>query len=862
MAVIDTRLIQTAVIGSRDSDQAVILPEEPHNLDQFRLRFGTDRFWCGTLLGGCGEKLMSKRYEVKVCHFSHYPDPHGIRDCHRTANGVESADHLFIKKYVKEWLAEQGHAALAELRSHGHGPGDAVDFRMRATNQLLRFELRSEDYRSWRRAAASLAAASGHVEWVFGSDSPLVDDMIARQGYALRVRCETSGADRHVLIGVVDQKKVVTWAPLDDCLMTADGLITPALEDLRAAGIVRRGGIRNPPLPASLPLRGSEIVFAVDNSVTPPADSPLATDNRYLISAYLKPAGSRIVPAHISLPSDTPVPTEDFVYQLTGLARVLITDPIGSGMVLWSIRADGLTRLNGLEAERTGLWLPSVSVVKPPSSSAAKMPTRPQAQEAPPRRSREATLLRSALLTVATNGTRTTWEEISRKTGLDLSHLSDIKRRDLLIEVDGPLDPDVPLLSVLVREKSGRILPYLRTVLRILGADAPASDSALQQWCTREAGRAYAKHQPPTGAVAEPETPRSRRPIFMPSPASVARVQALQGLVLDAKQLLPRTSGRRASRLKEAVKQAEIATAAFENARSKGREYPIDVGVLDELERVIGRPVLPGAGARHATTGTTRPVEQALVPPARSEPRVSSAEMPPRVEVQGDPLSEEEVLARLRYLLEELSCAGDGMETLDLRSAMAHAKILKRRHRGSLPEDLQTMFDGCNTLLEQKLKPTVVPAEGQSTAATGVSAPDSPVVATTPPAPTAPQAEGVPRLSVTELADIASALRAVLEDVARHQTTITWSGIRQRMSRDLPRLHPDDQGEALVLVDRDTPSDEPLLAALIVVGDREIHPLYRHVAFSLDRELPLPENGLQSRWQMDVLRLHTLWRHR
>lgn len=159
MPQIDTRLVQTAVIGGRDSDQPVILPEEPHNLDEFRRQFGTDRFWCGTLLGGCGEKLMTKRYETKVCHFSHYPDRQGNRAvCHRSENGVDSADHLFIKLHVTRWLADQGHAARAELRSLGHGPGDAVDYWLRATEQHLRFELRLEDYRSWRKAADSLGA--------------------------------------------------------------------------------------------------------------------------------------------------------------------------------------------------------------------------------------------------------------------------------------------------------------------------------------------------------------------------------------------------------------------------------------------------------------------------------------------------------------------------------------------------------------------------------------------------------------------------------------------------------------------------------------------------------------------------------
>lgn len=71
----------------------------------------------------------------KVCHFSHNPDRDGSRTtCHRTANGVDSADHLFIKVHVTKWLTDQGHAAQAELRSFGHGSGDAVDFVLRPYN--------------------------------------------------------------------------------------------------------------------------------------------------------------------------------------------------------------------------------------------------------------------------------------------------------------------------------------------------------------------------------------------------------------------------------------------------------------------------------------------------------------------------------------------------------------------------------------------------------------------------------------------------------------------------------------------------------------------------------------------------------
>lgn len=51
--------------------------------------------------------------------------------------------------------------------------------------------------------------------------------------------------------------------------------------------------------------------------------------------------------------------------------------------------------------------------------------------------------------------------------------------------------PGTPLLSVLIRTRSGTALPYLSTVLRMMGIDAPASDAALHQWCEDQTLRAY-----------------------------------------------------------------------------------------------------------------------------------------------------------------------------------------------------------------------------------------------------------------------------------------------------------------------------------------------------------------------------------
>ena len=55
-----------------------------------------------------------------------------------------------------------------------------MDFWLRATGQHLRFEFCPENYRSWRKAAESLAVRDGHVEWIFGPDRPITQDLVGR----------------------------------------------------------------------------------------------------------------------------------------------------------------------------------------------------------------------------------------------------------------------------------------------------------------------------------------------------------------------------------------------------------------------------------------------------------------------------------------------------------------------------------------------------------------------------------------------------------------------------------------------------------------------------------------------------------
>ncbi|MDY0812655.1 hypothetical protein [Kitasatospora purpeofusca] len=968
MAAVDSRRVQTAVIGDPDSDRPVIAPEEPHNLDEFRRHFGTDQFWCGTHLGGCGEKLMTKRYEWKVCHFSHYPDRDGSKPtCHRRATGVESADHLFIKRDVKAWLADQGHLAQADLRSLGHGPGDAVDFWLRATEQQLRFALHPGDYRNWRRAVESLGAKTGRVEWVFGQDGVLVNDMVARRGYALRVRCQTQGTDRRVLIGLVTASTgAVPWAPLESCRMTGDGLIPPALAALRAEGSLPTRTVGETPFPASLPLRGAEVVFAVDTAAAPPAASHFGVPGRYLVAAFVKAAASRIVRSYVSLPDAVPAPTEQYVYRLNGVARLLVDDLDASGNTGWAVRADGLTRLSGLEAERTGLWRPEVALedpvpAGPPTSAPSKAaPIRVETGSDDAPRSPLAELLRQVLIRVARAGESTSWEDLSHRAHFDLSHLPDPKRRSLLVEVDRPLHPDRAPLCVLVQGRSGRVLPYLRTVLRQLNADIPVTEAAFQHWCER-AVRATHDHyrSAPTSGAA----PHSR-----PDDSEPSEVRELRRVLREAQDLRPRTQGRRAERLATAIQQAEQQLHNFETARARGVVVLPSTALLKEFARVLGHTVqaqptathngatlvagttvtgragAPDSGGRRARPGrasgaadigkgeTARrpdPIAetknatgrgQAGVPAARQADHPSSghadraADLVTRFErakaaddvsaatgireesvralgAPGvpDPTTKTlrrllrnlhkwigsreagDILARIRSLLENARRSGENGDELALRSDLAHARILRRKLIGGVPRDLQELFEICSP---PRVSPgTTVRVVAPEATVAGPASPllepgdSAPPVATTLTATDMARAtpeEVVQNRALPEaaLSELAEAVERILRDVARHQSTITWSGISRRLKRELPRLDGSEQRELLARADRATPADEPLLSALVVRGDHTPTGVYREVAAALSRELPQPQNGLQQHWQMDVLRLHSLWRHR
>ncbi|MEU1451897.1 hypothetical protein [Streptomyces avermitilis] len=231
----DGRLVQTAVIGSRNSGRAIILPKDADELTRWRRRHPAYSYWCGTQLGGCGNELSDRLYRDKVCHFAHRPHT----SCHRTATGAASADHLFIKDDLAAWAGRNRLKGRATSRDLGSGPGDAVDFRVGAGRQHVRFQFSRLAHAEWHQARQRLAGESATLDWVFGpgtAQPETMEEVYDEYGYLLRFRFETHGAVRRIRLRAEDPRRSTDWVPLDACAMTPGGLRVPGVEPRRRSG--------------------------------------------------------------------------------------------------------------------------------------------------------------------------------------------------------------------------------------------------------------------------------------------------------------------------------------------------------------------------------------------------------------------------------------------------------------------------------------------------------------------------------------------------------------------------------------------------------------------------------------------------
>ncbi|MDW8804222.1 competence protein CoiA family protein [Streptomyces scabiei] len=401
--------------------------------------------------------------------------------------------------------------------------------------------------------------------------------------------------------------------------------------------------------------------------------------------------------------------------------------------------------------------------------------------------------LREHLRARAKNGAAdVTWRELSEVTGFAFRLLSDERCANLLFRVDEPLQDRGLMYAALIVADDGNPLPYFAAILQRHGRPAPGLPSEVHWARQMEVGRIRDAY---TDAVRRQKTAGTG-----PSDAASA----------------PET--RSGSELQVDVSEAAaIGTLTglswkFDKARRAG-DLAEAKRIWQEAGRLYGGKLTTENQAEH-----------------RNRLRDMSEWVQDR--------ENENVLAELRPLLDNLAQTDAAAAASTLRDDLNRAKELKRKYHGKLPEDLQAVLRASGERLDEL---TVSRSE--------VSAPE-------------PETARESRPSREKLSELAAVVRAALEDAAHGGTTTTWSAIRHRPGADLPHLHPDDQGEILVLVDADTSMNEPLLSALVTTNNGEMHPLYRHVSYSLGRELPLPQDELHAQWQLDVLRLYGLWKHR
>lgn len=236
---LDKRRVQTAVIGHADSEFPVVLPMEAIELDDFRARHAGQTYWCGVWLGGCGHQLTTKLYTDRACHFAHVPDPEHTSTCARKAAGVSSADHLYIKHGLLNWLAEQDITATATIPRDADGSiGGEVLFTP-AGHTSLRVLLSESP-------GSPAPAGKDPAQLVLGPEMTSDPDVLVQQGYVNRIQLVPDGTRRRIQVGT-ERHDGIEWFDLHEVELTPLGLSTPAVEEIRRLRTTRRPiGVRAP----------------------------------------------------------------------------------------------------------------------------------------------------------------------------------------------------------------------------------------------------------------------------------------------------------------------------------------------------------------------------------------------------------------------------------------------------------------------------------------------------------------------------------------------------------------------------------------------------------------------------------------
>ncbi|WP_326606713.1 competence protein CoiA family protein [Streptomyces sp. NBC_01800] len=508
----DTRKVQTAVFGGPDSDTPVFLPMDAVDFDAFVPRYPQRTFYCGSLLGGCGNRLSAKKYKDKKCHFAHVSTVH----CRRVASDESSADHLYIGQAVARWLKQQNQKYVQiSYKPKRRQVREVVDVRYAAGGRLVRVQMARQSKSLWEADDTALRLNRESVEWLFAPDSMVANWQMDKQGYALRVQCRTQGTSRAVEIGTQFPDRPVEWTKLSECRITSDGIVTPSLIH-GAQGIVPRHSVPEPAPaasvvsqpPVTLQLAAETVTFtaavATDPEIAPP--EPL----RLLYDAEVHPLGSAVTRARISLPAWAGIPESAHTYMLLD-AVLTYGGPSQHAADDWLITAQGMRRV-GDPAEPQGTGMHPGHVTPPPADLIAP-PTVAKESAGPaalPDDAQIVAVFRETLEAVARSRGVVKTATLAKRAQVPLDTLTLERWRDLLIEVECPRTPGKPFISALIKAPDGGPAPFFRDVLFGLGWTRDFSSAELRAICDRDRRRVHAAFRKET--VQPAPSPRTLAP--------------------------------------------------------------------------------------------------------------------------------------------------------------------------------------------------------------------------------------------------------------------------------------------------------------------------------------------------------------
>ncbi|MEU1880961.1 hypothetical protein ABZ470_26945 [Streptosporangium sp. NPDC020072] len=230
---LDNRKVQTAVLDDPRSEDPLSLPEDHYYAKPYLRQYEGRTFWCGEWLGGCGWRLMGKVYKDRVCHFAHYPDTDGrAPTCERRYVGADSADHLYIHRGLSGAFRD----ARPQRFQGNMSDGQCTDLTVNEPKgrSLIRVQLANLTPEGWTEADRALRRGVRDVEWMFGPRATrTARDLVDRNGYALRVRCDMEDGARVVKVGTETRDGDLFWNDLSECEISERGIVTPVLRDVR-----------------------------------------------------------------------------------------------------------------------------------------------------------------------------------------------------------------------------------------------------------------------------------------------------------------------------------------------------------------------------------------------------------------------------------------------------------------------------------------------------------------------------------------------------------------------------------------------------------------------------------------------------